>query len=211
MPDSTSVAQKPSPTRAPAAPSPAAEPKAAPAKPTGGTRPAGMSDLDHEGIRQLFARYSQTLDLGDADGFASCFVEDGVLDTSAPEPELNGTHRGREALRRYVRASTEYTAGRVRQSALNPLVDGDGDTARATSYVVVTRAHADATKPHLKPSPVTRSVLTTTGLFVDELVKSDDGWLFVQRTFRHDGLPEVLDRVERPITAGPRPDGPPAR
>jgi len=175
-----------------------------------GERPGavGMTDADHEEVRQLFARYSQTLDFGDAEGFVACFVEDGVLDTSAPEEGLSGVHRGREALRRFAVASTEYSAGRVRQSSLNVLVEGDGQTARATSYVIVTRAYPDATKPHLKPSPVTRSELTTTGMCFDELVKVQGRWLLSRRQFRHDGLPEVLERVERPITAGALPGVP---
>lgn len=168
-----------------------------------------MTDEDYEDVRQLFARYSQTLDFGDAEGFASCFVEDGVLDTSAPEEGLTGVHRGREALQRFATASTEYTGGRVRQSGLNVLVEGDGVTARATSYVIVTRAYPDATKPHLKPSPVTRSELTTTGMYFDELAKVDGRWLFSRRQFRHDGLPEVLERIEKPITAGPYAERPP--
>ena len=167
-----------------------------------------MTDRDHEEVRQLFARYSQTLDFGDAEGFASCFTADGVLDTSAQEERLTGVHRGHRELRRFVAASTEYTAGRVRQSAHNVLVEGDGTTARATSYVIVTRAYEEATSGHGKPSQVTQSDWETTGMYFDELVKVDGRWLLSRRQFRHDGLPDVLERAYAPITIGPAPTYP---
>ena len=164
-----------------------------------------MTDADYEELRQLFARYSQTLDFGDAEGFASCFVEDGVLDTSAPEDGLTGVHRGRDALRRFATASVECSGGRVRQSGVNELIEGDGTSARATSYVIVTRAYDEATTGHGKPSQVTQSDWETTGMYFDEFVKVDGRWLFSRRQFRHDGLPDVLDRAHAAVTIGPTP------
>ena len=171
--------------------------------PVEGMRAVRLADEDLEEIHQLLARYSQTLDFGDADGFASCFVEDGVLDTSAPEEGLAGAHRGRAELRRFATASTKYTGGRVRQSALNVLVEGDGATARGTSYVIVTRAYEEATSAHGKPSQVTQSDWETTGMYFDEFVKLDGRWLFLRRQFRHDGLPDVLQRANAAVTIGP--------
>jgi SnoaL-like protein len=161
----------------------------------------GMTDSDYEAIRQLFARYSQTLDFGDAEGFAACFAADGALDSSSPEEDLGGVHRGHEELRKFVSASMEYSAGRVRQSAVNSLIEGDGTSARASSYGIVTRDYG----PPLVPGHVTYSVLVTTGMFFDELVKEDGGWVFARREFRHDGLPEVLGRVGHPTAIGPTP------
>jgi SnoaL-like domain len=161
----------------------------------------GMTDLDYEAIRQLFARYSQTLDFGDADGFAACFAENGTLDTSSPEEGLGGTHEGQDGLRKFAAAATEYDAGRVRHSAVNALIDGDGASARASSYAIVTRDYG----PPIAPGDLTHSELLTTGMFFDELVKIDGRWLFARRTFRHDGLPEVLDRFGKPGTVSPNP------
>jgi hypothetical protein len=163
-----------------------------------------ITEADFDAIHQLFARYSQTLDLGDADGFAACFTEDGILDTTAPEPELNGVHQGHDALRQYAAASVEYTAGRNRQSALNTHIEGDHHAAKATSYAIVTRTYPDATKPHLKPSPINYATLQTTGLYLDELRNEEGGWLIAKRQFRHDGLPDALDRIRKPLSAGPR-------
>ena len=167
----------------------------------------GMTVDDIEGIRQVIARFSQTLDFGDAEGFAACFVENGILDTTAPEDGLTGIHQGREELRRFATVATEYTAGCVRQSAVNTMIEGDGATARATSYAVITRAYADLSNPRGRPSETkgTRAEMETTGMYFDEFVKVDGQWLFSRRQFRHDGLPAVLERTLTPITVGPRP------
>jgi SnoaL-like domain len=160
-----------------------------------------MTDLDYEAIRQLFARYSQTLDFGDLDGFVACFAENGSLDTSSPEDGLAGTHEGHDELRKFAVAATGYNAGRVRQSAVNALIDGDGASARASSYAIVTRDYG----PPIAPGDLTHSALVTTGMFFDELVKIEGRWLFAERRFRHDGLPDVLERFGKPEAVGPIP------
>ena len=165
----------------------------------------GLTDADYEGIRQLFARYSQTLDFGDARGFAACFAEGGSLDTSSPEEGLSGEHRGHEELRAFATSALEYSAGYVRHVALNTLIEGDGTSARATSFAIVTRAYADAPSAWSGHDTHTYSTLDTTGMFFDELVKVEEGWLFSRREFRHDGLPDVLERARQPITIGPKP------
>jgi hypothetical protein len=163
-----------------------------------------MSAADYEGIQQLFTRYSQTLDFGDSVGFAACFTEDGILDTSEPHDGLAGVHRGADALHAYASTATDYSRGRVRQTTLNFLVDGDGRDARSSSYAIVTRAHSDATNPHGKPSQATHSELLTTAMLFDELVKIDGRWLVARRQLRHDGLPEVMERLRQPVTIGPK-------
>jgi ketosteroid isomerase-like protein len=158
---------------------------------------AGMTEDDFEEIRQLLARCSQSLDFGDADGFAACFTADGVLESTAPEEGLGGSHRGREELRTFVRTAQTYAAGHVRHSAVNSLIEGDGTSARASSYAIVTRDYG----PSAVPVHVTYfSVLATTGMFFDEFVRSHDQWLFSRRRFVHDALPDVLERVGKPAT-----------
>lgn len=158
-----------------------------------------MTAADYEAIRQLFARYSHTLDFGDAEGFVECFTPTGVLDSSSPEEGLGGLHQGHDELRKFVAVSLEYTAGRVRQSAVNQLIEGDGASARASSFVIVTRDYG----PPLVPGHVTYSTLVTTGMYFDELSKVDGRWHLSRRVFRHDGLPDVLARVGAPLTIGP--------
>jgi len=162
-----------------------------------------LTDSDFEEIRQLFARYSHTLDFGDAEGFAACFTEDGALDTSSPEDGVLGVHSGHVALRKFVGTTAEYSGGNVRQSALNVLIEGDETKARANSFVFISRAYDDLTNAYGRPSEATRASLETTGMFFDELVKVDGRWRFSLRQFRNDGLPDVLDRVLKPVTLGP--------
>jgi ketosteroid isomerase-like protein len=158
-----------------------------------------LTDLDYEAIRELLALYTQTLDFADTDGFVGCFAPDGTLDTSYPEPGLSGAHRGHDELREFVSAANEHNAGRVRHAAVCPLIEGDGSSARASSYAVVTRDFG----PPIAPGDLTHSELVTTGMFFDELIKLDGRWVFARREFRHDGLPEVLERVGKPVTVGP--------
>ena len=165
-----------------------------------------MTEADYSEIRQLVAKYSETLDFGDIDGFVSCFAEDGVVDTSSPEAGLSGVHKGHAALRKFASATLEYTGGLVRQTAFNVLIDGDGQSARASSFAFLTRAYHDQTRANYGRgvSQVTRSALDTTGMYYDELVKVNRRWLFSRRQFRHDGLPDVIERVMMPTTIGPR-------
>jgi hypothetical protein len=161
-------------------------------------------DSNDDLIRQLFARFSQTLDLGDSHGFAACFAEAGLLDTSAPGEGLTGVHQGAHELRSFASGALEYSAGRVRHFVVDPLIEVDGTTATATSNVLVTRAYDSLTAARGLPSDDTRSVLETCGMFFDELVKVDRQWVFSRRQFRHAGMPEVAERVMTPVTIGPR-------
>ena len=163
-----------------------------------------ITETDIEEIRQLFARYSQTLDLGDVEGFVSCFAEDGSLDTNLPGEGMAGVHQGHDGLRKFAAANADYSGGCVRQSALNLLIEGDDENARASSFVFVTRAFDDVTNAYGRPSEATRSALETTGMFFDELVKPDGRWLFARRQYRQDGTPDVLERVLKPVAVGPR-------
>ncbi|WP_415853287.1 nuclear transport factor 2 family protein [Sinomonas sp. G460-2] len=159
----------------------------------------GMTAADFEQIRNLLARYSHTLDLGDSDGFVRCFTSEGEFDTSSPEDDLFGTHRGHGELRKFAVASAEYSVARVRTTCANLLIEGDGSTAKVSSYAFVTRDYG----PPIIEGQVTYARLVTTGMFFDELVKVGGDWKFARRVFRHDGLPDVLERVSKPISVGP--------
>lgn len=165
-----------------------------------------LNALDFELIQQLMARHSQTLDFGDAAGFASCFAPDGVLDTDSPQIGLGGVHRGYAALADFVATSLEYSAGLVRQTTFCQLIEGDGDTAKASSFALTTRAYDDPTIADYGRGnrEVTRSFVETTGMYFDEFVKLDGRWVFASRQYRQDGGAEVLERVMTPVTIGPR-------
>jgi hypothetical protein len=153
---------------------------------------------DYEAIRQLLARYNQTLDFGDHAGFAACFTPDGVLDTAEVADDLNGQHTGKDALLAYAEASDAYSVGHVRLTTANSLIEGDGDTAKAVSYVYVTRDFG----PPVGEGQVTFARLVTTGMYFDELRRLDGRWLLSRRAFRYDGTPDVLGRLYQPVKEG---------
>jgi hypothetical protein len=153
---------------------------------------------DYEGIRRLFAEFSHSYDMSDADGLAACFAADGVFDTASAFAELEGSYQGRVNIAGHVQAARDYNHGRTRHSAVQSLIDIDGQTARATSYVIVTRDYG----PPEVPGDLTHAELSTTGIYFDELRNVDGHWLFARRTFRHDGQPEVLERLGKPVAAG---------
>ncbi|WP_415854165.1 nuclear transport factor 2 family protein [Sinomonas sp. G460-2] len=155
-------------------------------------------ELDYDAIRNLFARYSQAYDFGDAEGVARMFTEDGVLDTTAPAPEFGGVFRGPDEIRKHVESATSYFAGRIRTSPAQSVVNLDGDVARATSYAITTRDYG----PPEIPGDLTHSELFTTGMYFDELRRDGGEWKFVRREYRHDAHADVLSRVGRPVAEG---------
>jgi hypothetical protein len=155
---------------------------------------------DYEAIRELIARFGQTLDFCDADGFVACFAPDGILDVSAGPDDLAGVYRGSEGLKDFIAGSYEYNAGHVRHIPAQSLIEIANNTAKATSYVVITR---DYGPPEEIPGDLTYAELTTTGMYFDEFRKTGGQWLFTKRVFRHDGLPDVMARVGRPVAVGP--------
>ncbi|MEW1811942.1 nuclear transport factor 2 family protein [Pseudarthrobacter phenanthrenivorans] len=148
-------------------------------------------ERDYDQIRNLFARYNQSYDFGDAAGVAALFTPNGVLDTTAAAPDLGGVYRGIGEIQGHVLASAEYFKGRVRTSTVQSVVDLHGDVARATSYVLVTR---DYGPPEL-PGDLTHSELLSTGMYFDELHREGDGWKFTRREYRNDAHEDVLGRV----------------
>jgi hypothetical protein len=162
-----------------------------------------MTEWDYEEIRQLLARHSQALDFGDVEGFVGCYTSEGTLTTDSPEEGLRGSHSGAEELRAYAHIYLEHAGGHLRQSVVNTLIGGDESSARALSYVIVSR---DFGRPILA-GETTHSTLVTTGLVSDDLVKVDGRWLFARREFSQDGRPEVMGRVGRPVVLGAKPLG----
>lgn len=152
-----------------------------------------MTARDFADIRKVMAYCNQALDQAYVDGFVDCFTADGTLETTEQVPELGGTHTGREALRAFAEAQFMYSAGHVRHSGANHLIRGDGATASAVSYVIVSRDNGAPLADNLKAA----ARVTTTGMVFDDLVKIDGKWLIAKRKFSHDGTPEVLGRLRK--------------
>jgi uncharacterized protein (TIGR02246 family) len=88
---------------------------------------------DRLAINDLFVRYATALDDGDVEGIVSCFTEDGAL-----ESPVVGVRSGRAGIRAFAEQFAAFHAGgaQLRHVLTNLAVTVDGNTARATCYLV---------------------------------------------------------------------------
>jgi len=123
-----------------------------------------LDPSDHIAVQQLYAAYNFAADQGNAKAFAECFPPDGVLQLGPMRIQ------GQEAL-------TEFAAGiggGIRHLVTNVLVDGEGDVATGSAYLIVLATDS---------SPI---AIRTSGQYVDRLVRASDGWRFSERVFTSD-------------------------
>ena len=118
-------------------------------------------------ILQLYARYSSTIDSGDDQGFARCFVPAGHFDNGMNVLE------GREAIAAFA-AQTHAALPGMRHDATNVVVDGDGARATGSAFLVGYRVDGGYQ-------------VIITGRYADELEKTSEGWCFSKRVFKADG------------------------
>ncbi len=129
---------------------------------------APLTAQDNFEIQQLYARYNNAIDSGDAEGWAATFTPDGVFNSMS----------GHDALVGFVNAWREKMGGATRKHWNNNLqVSGDSKSATATVYLMLVDF---STKP---PS------ILATGVYNDTLVKTKDGWRFTKRTTKMDASP----------------------
>jgi uncharacterized protein (TIGR02246 family) len=128
--------------------------------------------VDSARIRELTARYNRCFDDGDPEGFAGTFTEDGVM-------EVEGTFRvdGRAALAEMVR----HTPYGVVHVTVDATVEVDGDRAVQDVKMLV------LSRPGPTSPEGTKTKLTNSGRYHDELVRTADGWRFTHRTAVLDG------------------------
>jgi len=119
-------------------------------------------------IQELCARYCQTIDAQDSDGWAQCFVADGAF-------EFDGhVVRGHAALREY--ADTHTRVLRARHMTLNHLYEVHGDRASGRATTVVSIATAGGYK------------IMGQGAYEDDLVKVNGEWKIRHRRVKNDHL-----------------------
>jgi len=119
-------------------------------------------------IQELCARYCQTIDAQDSEGWARCFTPDGAF-------EFDGhVVRGYDALRQYADAHTQSLRGR--HMTLNHLyeVQGEEATGRATTVVSI------ATPGGYK--------IMGQGAYEDDLIKLNGEWKIRHRRVNNDHL-----------------------
>ncbi len=125
-----------------------------------------MSTDDVIEIGQLVGRYNQAVDAGDGEAMAATFTEDGVV--------VGGPERleGRAALAEFGSAVPGQFPG-LRHWVNNAVVDVDGDTATATTYLLMVVAGSPPT-------------LAGSGVYRDTLRRTADGWRFTERSYTLD-------------------------
>src|SRR3984893_7786945 len=126
---------------------------------------------DRQIISDLFVRYTTALDAGDVETIVGCFTEDGTLESPAV-----GVYAGRQGIREFAERFARFRerGSQLRHFISNMAVQVDGDTARATCYLlnVITRNG----KTELMPP----------GRYDCRLAKIDGQGLFRHRLLRGD-------------------------
>ena len=132
---------------------------------------AGMND--YESVRRTISLYSQLMDQGRFDEFGNLFTADATSTSIAGTVNpVSWTARGRAEIvdntRRIVGKLLEQ--GDVIHQAVNPVIDIDGDSARAWWDVVVIQITGDGFKP------------LRSGRYQADFIRSGARWLIAQRT-----------------------------
>ncbi|QUJ75256.1 nuclear transport factor 2 family protein [Sulfitobacter albidus] len=111
---------------------------------------------DDLAVRQVIARANQALDTGDYELYASFYTEDAVFTSGF------GSTEGREAIIAAMEASRPFITNKRHVSG-NYVVNGEGDTAVVSTYLIVFERETDLT-------------YVGSALNVDTLVRTDAGW-----------------------------------
>lgn len=137
------------------------------------TSASGLSAQDYCEIQNLYAYYNLCSDAGDAEGYASCFAEDGELRIDAAGVKM----KGRSTLRDFKVADAGRRGGRIRRHwngslHLQKLPDG---AVRGRCYL-----HGYNGEPGKIPE------IADVGVYEDTLVKVGDEWKFARRLISMD-------------------------
>lgn len=127
-------------------------------------------EAERDILRTLY-RYAHTIDVGDSDGWADCFTQDGVFNVTTRVAGYTPYRiQGREQLRDFVEHHTRPPGLWHKHMIVEPIIDIDGDTATGETYFLVLMDHEDV--------PIVRVF----GRYIDTLRKEADGqWRFVER------------------------------
>jgi 3-phenylpropionate/cinnamic acid dioxygenase small subunit len=122
-----------------------------------------MDDIaDRFAIRELTARYNDAIDDGRLDDYLACFTPDGVF-------EIDGLGRGQGPAQ--IRPMVEPISPIAVHLTLDAVVDVDGDTATQRCRFLLGRRAPDRSD----------FSIVTSGRYRDRLVRTPDGWRFVER------------------------------
>ena len=132
----------------------------------------GLSADDTTNILQLYSRYSTAIDTGDGAGFANCFVTDGYFDSGISVIE------GQTGIAQFADETHSAMPG-MRHNATNIVIqpldqDGESKDLASGSAFLIGYVVDGGYK------------VIVTGRYLDELVKTDEGWRFSKRVFKMD-------------------------
>jgi ketosteroid isomerase-like protein len=150
---------------------------------------------DRAEIADLLARYLFAMDWHDADAYAECFAEDGVLDYAM------GTTVGREAIR------AEATV--FKQNIGRIFVDWQGNPAKLRHLVHQKALRVEGDRAwhtglwwEMTNGGPEGSVATPSfGIYEDELVRVDGRWLFARRKIYNEFLQGRESGQANPVLA----------
>ena len=122
-------------------------------------RTRALTANDFVEIQQLYAKYALTIDAGDAEGYASTFIPEGVFNTNV----------GHDALVKFANAFHAGVGSHLRHWNSNLLIQPTATGASGqVSLLIVDFATAPAT-------------IVRVGSYTDELVLTVQGWRFSKR------------------------------
>jgi hypothetical protein len=122
---------------------------------------------DEKAIVATLYAYGTALDYGDRDLFLGCFTADAEYTVDLRlNPEGGFACRGHGELTTYFDGHTHAPAAWHKHVTVNPMVVCDGDTARATSYIL-----------RVDPAPGSGpATVLGSGRYVDTLVRDGGRW-----------------------------------
>lgn len=161
--------------------------------------PAALSALDYFEIQQLYARYAHGMDTARDNGYfaADVFTPDGVyVDASGQRTS------GREALTELARRDPDSRKSATNMQHLNANV-----VVEATPWGALGRSYMLFAAKPLPGQP--RGLITDSGQYWDELVRTDAGWRIRHRTFVRPGgaVPVVTTQPAPKLTASAKQSG----
>lgn len=137
-------------------------------------RPTAPAAQDYVEIQNLYAYYNLVSDAGDAEAYAGCFTDDGVLNIN----HLKFTVKGRADLIGFKEKDKAGRGGRYRRHWNGSIVLEaiDAKTVRGRCYL-----HGFNGLPGSLPE------LADVGVYEDRIVKVASEWRFASRTILMDG------------------------
>ena len=142
-----------------------------------------MSDVivDNYEITRLLNRYNSTVDIQDFNGWADCFVNDGVFDGAYQSFTIP------QDLRKFRDMALQIMdeAPNIRHYTTNLQIEINGDSAKAESFLLLV-----STPNHREDGTVPNSRIVQAGVYHDDLVRVDGKWKIKLRRVVIDGAPQ---------------------